>query len=102
MTKNTSQIIIRGELVEGIQFNNALTRVARLLNATPQQVTPLFSGRRVTVNATLDCATARKLQQTLKTAGLLTHIAKVANARAGENDNTLSVHIPNINDFAPN
>ena len=71
MSQIKFQIIVSGQLVEGVDINTAKNNVAKLFKTDISKVATMFSGQPVTIKKDLDENTTRQYMLALKKAGLI-------------------------------
>lgn len=71
------EIAFSGQIVLGVELEQAKQGVQRLFNANEQLMEQLFSGRRVVIKQKVDQATALKYQKAFAAAGAILEVQKI-------------------------
>jgi len=82
------QVIINGQLADGVALAQTKQNIARLFKKTIEAVEPMFSGKRISIKKNLDRTTAKKYQQIIIKAGLKAGIAAMPEATSAEKTTT--------------
>ncbi len=88
MENKRFQIIINGQLAEGVDLAQAQQNISSLFKASLEAVAPMFSGKRISVKKNIDQATAKKYQQLIIKAGLKAGVAPMPEQAPTDNVTT--------------
>jgi len=77
MSSELFDIVFSGKCDTGVKPGDAQRGLAALFKLSPEKVSHLFSGERITIKKNIDLATAMKYKKAMQKAGCLAVIAEV-------------------------